>query len=627
MNSKSNKFALSSLQFAKSNIHTFFLSLISIYLILATNYSFSQTEYEPPKLTCVRNITTAPAGTELNWNLPLTPNPCFIAYEIYASTGNINGPYSLITTVTNPAQSTIQITPPSIPLSTGTAATVSYFYMINRGSCVNPLPPAKKTSDTLSNEKPQPYTVIKNATVVNGHVILNWYPAQSSEVLSYLIYNNQDGFTTPDTVYGRLNTTFTDTTSDPDQFSIRYKIRSLEYCEDPAGQQGAITPDSADHSTILMQIAPPDKCTQTTNISWLAYKIGTAQVVNYEVQKSINGGPFSVEAIVPSSTTNYLLQNIPFKDTVCIRINANLPNGAASLSNERCFSANVIQKPHNDYIRNVSVVDGNIIVEYKIDTAAAPPKTIIPQRSNDGIIFAPNVPPPTFPDAYTYLFTDPLDAGAHPYSYRIDLVDSCFDTHSSDTATSLYIGIKVKSNNTANLIWSGFEIQNSTFDHFELIKTSGGDTTTLGAFSRSQTSYTDIKLFDYSQDSLDNVCYFVKAFFINNNDATPRQTLESNSNIVCVQPEPVAFVPQAFAPNGHNKTFKPFLRYAISDNYDFKIFDRWYQLLFSTNNVNDSWDGTYKGSPSQLDAYIYIIKFTGKNGQQYSQTGTVMLIR
>jgi gliding motility-associated-like protein len=579
---------------------------------------FAQTHYEAPKLVCVRNNASQ---IELTWQLPLTPNPCFEGYEIYTSIGNRNGPYSLDTTLTNAAQTTTLLT-----IASG-GQTV-FFYMINRGSCVNPTPPAAVTSDTLNNEKPQPYTVIINATVIGGQVQLNWVPAPSPEVSAYLVYNDRDGFTTPDTVFGRLNNTFTDTENNPDASAIRYKIRSLEFCEDPAGLQGAITPDTADHRTIFMQIASPDKCTQTANISWQPYKIGSAQVLNYEIERSINRGPFEQAGTVNATTTNFLLQNIPFRDTVCIRIKTNLPNGASAFSNERCFSADVIQRPVNDYIRNISVINGNILIDYKKDTAAAPPKTIILQRSNDGIIFTPIINIPTEPDTYTYLFSDDnLAVNNQTFTYRVNLVDSCFNTHSSDTATTLRIALRVKSNNKADVIWSGFDVQNITFSEYRLEKITGTDTVLLGTFDRSETTFLETELFDYSRDSLDGVCYRISAVFVNNNDAAPRETLTSFSNIVCKQPEPKAFVPQAFVPDGTNKTFKPFLLYSTAENYEFLIFDRWQQLVFSTNDVNASWDGSFKGKPAPLDSYLYIIKFKGKNNQDYTQTGMVMLLK
>lgn len=112
----------------KSTINSFlYCVLFTAYLLLFTAYSFSQTIYEAPKLTCVKNNSIAPANTELNWNLPATANPCFVGYEIYASTGNINGPYLLITTVNNPLQTSIQFNSTIIPTPTSDETTVTHF--------------------------------------------------------------------------------------------------------------------------------------------------------------------------------------------------------------------------------------------------------------------------------------------------------------------------------------------------------------------------------------------------------------------------------------------------------------------------------------------------------------------
>lgn len=592
--------------------------VFTAYCIFITAYSFSQTEFEAPKLTCVRNNV---GDIELQWQLPSSVNPCFVAYEIYASIGSKNGPYTLNTSITTASQTTALLTIAS-------AGQPVFFYMINRGSCNNPAPLAKKTSDTLDNIKPQPFVQLQNATVINNQVHLHWLAAASPEVSAYLVYNDRDGFTSPDTVLGRLSTSYVDIVNDPSQFAIRYKIRALEYCEDVAGLQGSITPDSADHRTTLLQVGAADKCTQTANLSWQMYKIGSAQVVSYDIEQSINRGAFTTVGTQPGTSQSFLLQNIPFRDTICIRVKANLPNGTFAYSNERCLSADVIKRPENDYIRNITVEHGDIIIEYHKDTTAAPARTVILQRSNDGIIFSPTLTVPTEPDPNTYLFTEPnLSVQNQTFTYRVNLLDSCFITHTSDTATTIRVGIKVKSNNKADIIWAGFEINNITFDHFLVEKIIGTDTSAVGTFNRNQTTYAETALFDYTADSLQETCYRITAFFENNNDVAPRETLKSHSNIVCVQPTPKVYVPQAFVPTGHNNTFKPFLLYAKADAYDFRIYDRWYQLMFATNDINESWDGTFKGVNAPLDGYIYIIKFKGKDDKDYTQTGTVMLLK
>lgn len=180
------------------------LFIISFLILRWTSIVVGQTVYAPPKLTCVRNNAS---NIEMTWQLPASPNPCFVGYEIYAAI-NRSGPYVLQTTINNAAQTTTL-------LSIASGGQPVFLYMINRGSCTNPSPPAATTSDTLDNIKPQPYIVLKNATIINGKVQLNWFPAPSPEVVAYLVYNDRDGFTKPDTVLGRTNTTFTDTINDP----------------------------------------------------------------------------------------------------------------------------------------------------------------------------------------------------------------------------------------------------------------------------------------------------------------------------------------------------------------------------------------------------------------------------
>ena len=124
-------------------------------LLLFSISVFSQTEYEAPKLVCVRNNASQ---MELNWTLPVSPNPCFTGYEIYTSVGSKNGPYTLDTTLTNPLQTTVL-------LSVVSGSQTVHFFMVNRGSCNNPSPPARTTSDTLNNEKPLTSSIYRHCLI------------------------------------------------------------------------------------------------------------------------------------------------------------------------------------------------------------------------------------------------------------------------------------------------------------------------------------------------------------------------------------------------------------------------------------------------------------------------------
>ena len=91
--------------------------------------------------------------------------------------------------------------------------------------------------------------------------------------------------------------------------------------------------------------------------------------------------------------------------------------------------------------------------------------------------------------------------------------------------------------------------------------------------------------------------------------AVSRAGYESKfSNIVCVDNCPHYVLPNAFTPNGdgHNDLFHPFLPYCFITKIDMKIFNRWGELVFQTNDPMINWDGTdLHGKPVSDGVYLY----------------------
>jgi gliding motility-associated-like protein len=92
------------------------------------------------------------------------------------------------------------------------------------------------------------------------------------------------------------------------------------------------------------------------------------------------------------------------------------------------------------------------------------------------------------------------------------------------------------------------------------------------------------------------------------------------------------FIPNAFSPgnkDGVNDVFKPVVK-NIQD-YELRIFNRWGEMIFKTNDVNEGWDGTINGKNCQLDVYVYQIdysynsEFSGLYNKK--QVGTFTLYR
>ena len=101
----------------------------------------------------------------------------------------------------------------------------------------------------------------------------------------------------------------------------------------------------------------------------------------------------------------------------------------------------------------------------------------------------------------------------------------------------------------------------------------------------------------------------------------------SESNVISVKPPLAVFVPNAFTPNedGLNDTFGV-LGNGVS-NYSLRVFNRWGELVFETNNVNEQWNGTYNNEKVIPGAYIYEIVAEGYYQEEIEKKGTVTIIK
>lgn len=88
-------------------------------------------------------------------------------------------------------------------------------------------------------------------------------------------------------------------------------------------------------------------------------------------------------------------------------------------------------------------------------------------------------------------------------------------------------------------------------------------------------------------------------------------------------------VPNAFTPNGDGKNdYLIPLNTMRAENLDFKIYDRWGQLVFQANDCARGWDGTFKGTPQPGGVYLWFLTFVDRNKKETRQMkGTVALIR
>ena len=81
--------------------------------------------------------------------------------------------------------------------------------------------------------------------------------------------------------------------------------------------------------------------------------------------------------------------------------------------------------------------------------------------------------------------------------------------------------------------------------------------------------------------------------------------IDSITLIVAVETDFYLYIPTAFSPNndGINDCFS--IKGVGFEGIDFQIFNRWGNVVYSSENDADCWDGTYKGKPLPLGAYSW----------------------
>ena len=89
------------------------------------------------------------------------------------------------------------------------------------------------------------------------------------------------------------------------------------------------------------------------------------------------------------------------------------------------------------------------------------------------------------------------------------------------------------------------------------------------------------------------------------------------------------FIPNAFTPNndGQNDELH-ILGLAGMELKDFRIYNRWGQLVFRTQQAWDSWNGHFKGGEAETDTYFYELSYRClKDDYLYFRKGDILLIR
>jgi gliding motility-associated-like protein len=84
----------------------------------------------------------------------------------------------------------------------------------------------------------------------------------------------------------------------------------------------------------------------------------------------------------------------------------------------------------------------------------------------------------------------------------------------------------------------------------------------------------------------------------------------------------------SFTPNGDGINDVVYAKgWGIRKLLEFKIFNRWGNQVFSTDDITQGWDGSFNGQIQPVDAYVYEVKIESWDNLIRTKKGTIVLIR
>ncbi|MFZ4398400.1 MAG: choice-of-anchor L domain-containing protein [Bacteroidales bacterium] len=103
--------------------------------------------------------------------------------------------------------------------------------------------------------------------------------------------------------------------------------------------------------------------------------------------------------------------------------------------------------------------------------------------------------------------------------------------------------------------------------------------------------------------------------------------VDSTSIELIVYPDMKIYIPNAFTPNipGLNNIFRAYGEGIVE--FNMLIYNRWGQLIFTSDTIEDGWDGKLSNEEAPSGIYVYTVFYKDFTGKQYNKTGSLTLLR
>jgi len=426
-----------------------------------------------------------------------------------------------------------------------------------------------------------------------------------------------------DTIWGRLNSTYNDLFADPCNNVITYVIQSFDSC----GNASSMSPP---HNNLLVNVVQTP-CVEEHVITWNPYINMTPSLGGYEVWVVEDNNP--VTTLLGTTTpgvTTWTNSNLVMGRQYCYMIKA-VDGGGTKVSEpcEKCLVVSMPDQPDFLYIKTATVESDNHIKVVLYTDITVNVSEYELYRSDDGVTFALIATLPQSPNAEIEYNDFNASFRAQSYYYKAVVYDSCgYLADSSNIARTIHLAINVNQQQKSNqLVWNDYEGFSGWPTVYNVWRRVDGVLDGLPVSTLGPATGNHVDDVSGLPGSSGQFTYYIEAMEGPGN-TYGLNSVTSLSNEVQSLMEPNIFIPSAFTPQGNKNTvFKPVAVYVPEGNYEFSVFNRLGQMLFTTTDREQGWDGTFRNEFVPEGVYVYVVRFISASRKEFERRGTVTLIR
>ncbi len=486
----------------------------------------------------------------------------------------------------------------------------------------------------------------------SGKAIVSWLPSPGADSYEIYIMDSQGWLT-----IGSVNapaTSFLYDSSVADQLSETFSIRALDSC-------GNTKTPTLEHNSIYLS-SDLDECTHDLTLTWNEYINWQSNVSYYTViveETDLTGLTTIIDTNL-TDLTEYVVKSLTDNYSYKIYIVANDGDTLFSaLSNQLILVPNLPKKPDYNYIEYASINHDNGFVEINclVDNTAIIDHYDVMRslRKTNNYSKIGQVP---FDGGTTIHYRDEFAKTSYDYyQYQIYPVDTCgirlfpppvnMPEYKNDTSFAQTILLETEINldysdidpsldneYTNTIVFNEYDKWLGDVSEYRLYRSVNREPFNLlpiYTWDRVNNPNEPLEFIDVVTEYGDGngrFCYYIEALEGNTTPYGP--VIEGSfSNISCVSQTPIVFVPSAFTPNSdeHNELFHPITYYVSEIGYSFTVYTRSGGIMFTTNDPEKGWDGTFNGNVVQDGNYIYHLQYINGVGDLTEKTDIITLVR